>query len=177
MNVVISECEATNISASRIQALLHDAATLVTRDPEATGIRLDEISVLVRALQASTQERDNVCCLLAPWQKSRIRSFIDKHLNEQIRTEALAEQTRLSTSYFNRAFRATFGMSPHAFILRCRTNRAMELLSGGDEPIAQIAVACGFADQAHFSRVFSRNAGLPPGAWRRLKRGNMFVAL
>jgi AraC-like DNA-binding protein len=173
MNVVIGKYEATTIRASRIQALLHDAATLVTRDPVATQMRLDEISVLLRALQAFTQKRDNVRCLLAPWQRTRIRAFIDRHMSDHIRTEALAEQTRLSTSYFNRAFRDTFCMSPHAFILRCRTERAMELLSRGDEPIAHIAVACGFADQAHFSRVFSRHAGLPPGAWRRLKRGSM----
>jgi len=176
MNVVIGKCEGTNIRASRIQALLHDAAALVSRDPDATRMRLNEVSVLLEALQASMQNRDSVCCLLAPWQRSRITAFIDEHLNEQIRIEALAEQTRLSTSYFNRAFRDTFGMSPHTFILRCRTDRAMALLSGGDDPIAQIAVACGFADQAHFSRVFSRHAGLPPGAWRRLKRDGMDAA-
>ena len=177
MNLVIGKCEGAKIRAARIQSLLHDAATLVALDLDATRMRLNEISVLLRALQASIKEPDNVCYLLAPWQRSRISAFIDRHLNEQMRIEALAEQTKLSVSYFNRAFRGTFGMSPHAFILRCRTDRAMELLSGGDEPIAQIAVACGFADQAHFSRVFSRRAGLPPGAWRRLKRGNMVVAL
>lgn len=177
MNVVICKREEMNIRASRIEALLHDAANLVARDPDATRTRLDEISVLLGALQASIQKRDNGCSLLATWQMRRIRTFIDEHLNEPIRIEALAEQTRLSTSYFNRAFRDTFGVSPHTFVSRCRTDRAMELLTGGDQPIAQIAVACGFADQAHFSRVFSRRAGLPPGAWRRLKRGSMDVIL
>jgi AraC-like DNA-binding protein len=177
LTVVTGKYEMTDVRASRIQALLHDAATLVTRDPEATGMKLNEVSVLLQALQGSIPKREKVCCLLAPWQTSRIRAFIDEHLNEQIRSEALAEQAGLSTSYFNRAFRDTFCMSPHAFILSCRTDRAMKLLIGGDEPIAQIAVACGFADQAHFSRVFSRRAGLPPGAWRRLKRGTMDVTL
>ena len=178
MNMVnISRTGRIEINVSRIEALLHDAAALVARDPDATRTRLDEISVLLEAFQASLQQQDNACYLLAPWQMSRIKAHIDDHLSEQIRIDALAEQTRLSASYFYRAFRGTFGMAPHAFILRCRTDRAMELLSEGDEPIAQIAVACGFADQAHFSRVFSRRAGLPPGAWRRLKRGGVLVAM
>ena len=164
-----------NSDVTKIKSLLYDAAALVAHDPGATRIRLDAVCVLLEALQSTAQQEGNVCCLLAPWQMRRIKTFIDVHLNEQIRIDALAEQTRLSASYFYRAFRVTFGVPPHAYILRCRTDRAMELLSAGEEPIAQIAAACGFADQAHFSRVFSKRAGLPPSAWRRLKRGGLMA--
>ena len=169
-----SHCKDTTVSATRIESLLKDAASLVVSDPGATRLRLDEISVLLAILQTSRDSQEDLNYFLAPWQKQRIKKYIEEHLDETIRIEVLAGQTRLSASYFYRAFRGTFGVAPHTFIMRHRIDRAMELLIRGDEPIAQIAVACGFADQAHFSRVFSRRAGLPPGAWRRLKRGGVF---
>lgn len=169
-----NNCIEANISATQIELLLKDAASLVVRDPDATRLRLDEVLVLLAILQTSRERQEDECYFLAPWQKKRIKSYIEEHLEEPIRIEALAGQTRLSASYFYRAFRGTFGVAPHAFIMRHRIDRAMELLSKGDDPIAQIALACGFADQAHFSRVFSRRAGLPPGAWRRLRRGGVF---
>ncbi|WP_145961022.1 helix-turn-helix domain-containing protein [Sphingosinithalassobacter portus] len=162
---------------TRIAVLLKDAATLVAHDPAATLVRLEEISALLVALPAASPcESSIVLRLLAPWQARRVREFIDAHLEETIRIETLAEHTRLSVSYFFRAFRGTFGMPPHAFIVQCRTDRAMAMLAESDEPIAQIAIACGFADQAHFSRAFARRAGLPPGAWRRLQRGGVSIS-
>lgn len=162
--------------ASRIAALLHDAAALVARNPEATRTRLAEASTLLGALQSAAPGSDGMVRMLAPWQARRVRAYIEEHLDQPIRIEALAEHTRLSTSYFFRAFRGSFGVAPHAFIMRCRTDRAMAMLRATEDPIAQIATACGFADQAHFSRVFARRAGLPPGAWRRLQRGGLSLA-
>ncbi|MGJ7519755.1 helix-turn-helix domain-containing protein [Variovorax sp. LT1P1] len=48
--------------------------------------------------------------------------------------------------------------------------RARELLRASDLPLAEVATACGFADQSHFTRVFSRAEGAPPGHWRRTFR-------
>jgi AraC family transcriptional regulator len=48
-----------------------------------------------------------------------------------------------------------------------RVKRAKDLLRGTKRPIADIAVACGFADQSHLTRVFSKAFGISPGAWRR----------
>jgi AraC family transcriptional regulator len=41
---------------------------------------------------------------------------------------------------------------------------------GSDEPLAQIALACGFADQAHLARIFRRETGTAPSAWRLAHR-------
>ena len=165
-----------HVEAARIAALLNDAAALVASDPAATRMRVEQVSALLAALQPASGCVGDVTRLLAPWQARRVRAFIEEHLEGPIRIEALAKHTRLSVSYFFRAFRGSFGVPPHAYIMQCRTDRAMALLAQGDEPIAQIAIACGFADQAHFSRAFARRAGLPPGAWRRLQRGGISVS-
>ena len=161
-------------AALRIIALLHDAAALVLDDPDATQIRMSEASTLLNALHIEPHFK-GVTRVLAPWQAQRVQSYIAAHLDQKIRIESLAGQLQLSAGHFFRAFRGTFGMTPHAFIMQCRTKQAMALLSCTDEPISQIAAACGFADQAHLSRIFLRNIGMPPGAWRRLKRGDKSI--
>jgi AraC family transcriptional regulator len=107
---------------------------------------------------------------LAAWQARRVVDHVLVHLEAPIRVEELATVTRLSKSHFSRAFKLSFRMSPHAYIVALRLSRARALLSGSNEQISQIAIACGFADQSHFSRVFQRRAGCPPGLWRREHR-------
>ena len=77
---------------------------------------------------------------------------------------------RLSSSYFSRAFKVSFGCSPHSYILRRRIERAKFLMQGGDEPLAQVALECGLSDQAHLSRIFRRYVGCTPSRWRRTAR-------
>jgi integrase len=56
---------------------------------------------------------------------------------------------------------------PAARMLDYRIQQAKALLSQDQLPIAEIAAACGFADQSHLTRVFTNTIGIPPGAWRR----------
>jgi AraC-like DNA-binding protein len=65
-----------------------------------------------------------------------------------------------------RAFRATFGLPPHAYLNQQRVRHACALLREGRPP-AEVAVAVGFADQSHLSRHFRRIMGLPPGRYQR----------
>jgi len=104
---------------------------------------------------------------LAPWQVTRVMRFIDANLGEKIGAQDFAGLTRLSASHFARAFRATVGEAPHAYLIRRRIDRAKELMLETDMPLAHIALDCGLADQAHMTRLFSRVVGVSPGAWRR----------
>jgi AraC-like DNA-binding protein len=63
-----------------------------------------------------------------------------------------------------RAFRAAYGMPPHAYLTNQRILRARALLEGGLRP-AQVAALVGFTDQAHLTRHFKRIVGVPPGAY------------
>jgi len=104
---------------------------------------------------------------LAPWQLSRVTRFIGANMGEKIGPDDFANLTRLSTSHFARAFRATVGESPHAYLIRRRIDRAKELMLETNLPLARIALDCGLADQAHMTRLFTRVVGVSPGKWRR----------
>jgi AraC family transcriptional regulator len=104
---------------------------------------------------------------LASWQAKRVRSYVEDRLDSTIRATDLAGVVRLSTSYFFRAFRTTFGESPLAYVMRRRMLRAQHLMLTSRVPLSQVAADCGMCDQAHFSRTFRRVIGMNPKAWRR----------
>jgi AraC family transcriptional regulator len=104
---------------------------------------------------------------LAPWQLRRLTTHIDVNLSQCIRCEDLATLVRLSVSHFMRSFKASFGHTPHMFIMRRRFERAQGLMLTTEAPLGEIALECGLADQSHLSRIFQRFVGESPGAWRR----------
>jgi AraC family transcriptional regulator len=106
---------------------------------------------------------------LAPWQMRRAQSFIEAHLDGDPSVADLAGECRLSASHFGRAFRLSVGMPPHQWLTHRRIERAKDLLREGDMRLAEIALACGFGDQSHFTRTFTRLEGQGPGKWRRLR--------
>ena len=108
---------------------------------------------------------------LAPWQARRAEAMIEENLDVKLSVRALAEAVRLSPSHFSRAFRHTFGIAPHGYILRCRIERAKELMRMTNDALADIALACGLTDQSHFSTVFRRIECESPNAWRRRCQG------
>ncbi len=72
----------------------------------------------------------------------------------------------MSPSHFTRVFRAATGRSPHQYVLGQRLERARRALLTTDTAIADIAGACGFADQSHLTRTMRRHLGLTPNALR-----------
>jgi AraC family transcriptional regulator len=107
---------------------------------------------------------------LARWQLDRVMQYIDSHLKVTIRMSVLAAMTGLSTSYFFYAFRSTLGESPYRYVVRRRIQYAQSRMLATDDPLAAIALDCGFSDQAHLTRSFKQLVGVTPGAWRRAHR-------
>jgi AraC family transcriptional regulator len=105
---------------------------------------------------------------LAPWQGKRAAEMMRENLNEKIHLSDMAGECGLSVSHFTRAFRKSFGMSPHRWLLERRIDRAKALLATSGLPIADIALQSGFCDQAAFTRAFGRIVGDSPGRWRRV---------
>lgn len=104
---------------------------------------------------------------LAPWQLNRVSQHMEANLSMPLQLDELAKIAQLSVSYFARAFKGSTGLPPHRWHLHLRVKRSQELLMQGEFPLAHIALETGFADQSHFTRVFSRLVGVSPGAWRR----------
>jgi AraC family transcriptional regulator len=104
---------------------------------------------------------------LAPWRLARVTRHIERRLESRLTNADLAALVRLNEDHFARAFKVSVGRSPHAYIVARRVERAKSLLLGGELPLCQIALAAGFADQAHLSRHFRETIGASPAAWRR----------
>ncbi|MFF3014897.1 helix-turn-helix domain-containing protein [Streptomyces sp. NPDC057939] len=97
---------------------------------------------------------------------AELRDYIHLHLARRITLEELSTVAGVSTAHLNRLFRASLGESPHQYVLRQRVERAQNALLHGDDSIADIAVAHGFSDQSHLTRVLRRTTGLTPGVLR-----------
>jgi AraC-like DNA-binding protein len=106
---------------------------------------------------------------LAPWQIRKLTTYVDANLDRTITTRCLAQVARLSSFHFCRAFRDSFGDSPHGYVTRRRMERAQGLMLTTNSSLGQIAADCGLADQAHFNKLFRKFCGESPGAWRRAR--------
>ncbi|NEJ19326.1 helix-turn-helix domain-containing protein [Rhizobium leguminosarum] len=95
------------------------------------------------------------------------KSLLLENLEGDVSIEQVALACNLSRGYFIRAFRETTGMTPYQWLLSERIDRARAMLRTSNAPLAEVAIACGFADQSHFTRVFSTIVGITPGNWRR----------
>lgn len=99
-----------------------------------------------------------------------VLSWINAHFAEPISTESLAKSTGISASQFRRIFASLFGTSPTRYVNTVRINAARNLRETTDKLITDIAAETGFYDQSHFSRIFTRERGITPGAYRRQHR-------
>ncbi len=104
---------------------------------------------------------------LAPWQERRAKEMLLADLSGNVTLPDLARACRLSCSHFSQAFRLTVGCPPHQWLLAQRVERSKEMILNTDQSLSDIALSAGFADQSHFTRVFSRLVKTSPAAWRR----------
>jgi transcriptional regulator GlxA family with amidase domain len=168
-------------------SISEDLATSVVRILESAQRNYDDrdaaLSALARATSLLQIEIDrkaapqsaNALGSLAAWQVSRVKAYIEANLGGPIRIQDLAAIAQRSSDYFGRAFKCAVGETPHGFIVTCRLRRARELMLESDLPLAEIAVTCGFADQAHLSKAFRRGHGQSPAVWRRERREHAAV--
>jgi AraC family transcriptional regulator len=158
-------------SSDLLASLLETATVALNIDRRVTQRCIRRAAALLgielRARGEATAERLHLQGGLAPWQAKRVKCYIEDKLDSTIRASDLAGLVRLSTSYFFRAFRKTFGDTPVDYIAKRRMLRAQELMSKSWISLSQVALECGMCDQAHFSRTFRRIVGTNPTVWRR----------
>ena len=96
-----------------------------------------------------------------------VLDFMANNFGHSIQIEDLAREVGMSQSHFSRMFKQVIGDTPYQFLMRYRVERAAEMLTNTEKPLLDIALGCGFSDQAHLTRVFKQVNGVTPRVWRR----------
>lgn len=142
---------------------------------EAASDRLAQDDIFLRAMSAlvARHSAERPTPLAAGREDraiARVRAYIEETLDADVSLAELAEVAGLGRYRLIRSFRRSLGVTPHVYRSSRRVIRAKERLAAGETP-AGTALACGFCDQAHFTRVFKRATGVTPARYRAASRG------
>lgn len=125
-------------------------------------------------LEALGLELTGLAALLSDWPDSRApqwllraRDYIRDCCTTPFTVAQLAAQSEIHPVHLARAFRQYFRCSPGDYLRRCRIEHARHLLRTSDTPLAHLAQALGYCDQAQFTKAFQRATGFAPGQFRR----------
>ncbi len=146
---------------------IHTAMQNASADPLLKEIRVMALfeSLFDRLLKPVPQV---VSGTLTPKQALRVRDFMEANLSEKVTLEDLALLLGLDRFRFLKLFKRTIGMTPHAWLLRLRLERAVELIRANrGMSITDVAQAVGFFDQSHFTRAFHTAYGVTPARFQR----------
>jgi len=148
--------------AARIEALWRAIADTTRDGSPGSALRLDclaiELLLELRRTAGAAEPR-------RPRQHAAVheaRRFIDDRLHERIDLTTLAAAVHISPFHFHRLFREATGLTPHAYVVERRLQRAAELLREDDFTVTEVSRLVGYATPSHFSAAFRRRFGVPP---------------
>ena len=104
---------------------------------------------------------------LLVWQARKVLTYIDSHITDRVLVGDLSTLVRCSEAHFSRLFKRTFGESPYAFVVKRRVELAARRMLATAISLSDVALSCGFADQAHLTNRFRQVMQCTPSAWRR----------
>ena len=130
-------------------------------------VRQTALDYLLSNLSAHTQwRRRTEADPRMPQVALRARDYLHAHAHEDLGLNELAAVTGVDRFRLNRAFKAAFGMAPHAYLVQLRLAQARRQLAAGQAP-AEVAASLGFADQSHLGRWFKRAYGVTPAHYQQ----------
>ncbi|MBO0903228.1 helix-turn-helix domain-containing protein [Jiella sonneratiae] len=145
------------------------------REPVRHGVHAEclagSIVTALLDLPAEPEEAETAGGPLTKAQMGRLAARIEAKGDRRLTVAEMAATVGLSESWFTARFKRTTGQTPLQWQLAHRVAAAKQLLLEGEPTVAAVASQLGFADQAHFTRVFRQIAGETPAAWRRLRQG------
>lgn len=150
------------------------ATATALREGREDGLYIDSLAQMMAVHLASTH-----CSRVPPnsipqatnslpsWKMRRLIDFIEANLDSDLSLEKMAAEVGISPLYLPRAFKSAFGQSPHQYVLARRIERAKDLLRNTNDPVVEIALACGFSSQSHLANWFVRVVGATPAVYRK----------
>jgi AraC family transcriptional regulator len=132
---------------------------------EALGVVL--VHELIRLNRGAPRADAQLRGGLAAWQQRIVTAYIEEHLSEQIPLATLAGLARLSTYYFCRAFKQSFGVPPHRYHVGRRIEQAKVMLAARKNSITEIGLTLGFSETSSFTAAFRKTAGQTPSSYQR----------
>ncbi len=115
----------------------------------------------VDQMRAGTDE-----AILSYDREALAKEFMRKNLARELCVADIAAAAGLSANHFSQGFKKVTGATPHRWLMQARVDAAKDLLRNSDLTLKAVADACGFVDQSHFTKVFSRETGKTPAVWR-----------
>lgn len=105
----------------------------------------------------------------------KVEEYVNKHFNEEIRLETVAEIAFMSPTAFSRFFKLHTGRTLSDYIIETRLGNASRMLAGSMLPIQEICYRCGFNNISNFNRIFKRKRGCTPSEFRELYRKTRII--
>jgi AraC family transcriptional regulator len=156
----------------QVISLLDTVIRQIHHEAAAHSALLEATSLLRRQVDPPPRQEDREGGneRLLAWQVRKVVDHIDRHITTRVLVAELSALVQRSEAHFSRSFRRTFGHSPHAFIIRRRIELAAQYMLQTEASLSDVALECGFVDQAHLCKHFRRVTGETPAAWRRAHR-------
>ncbi len=151
--------------ALKLKHLVESPASVDQLYFEALGSLL--LHELARLNRGTPSIRPRIRGGIAARQQRIVTAYIEKHLADQVPLAALAQLVGLSTYYFCRAFKQSFGVPPHRYHMEQRVERAKELLAQRTSSVTHIGMTLGFSQTSSFSAAFHKATGLTPTNYQR----------
>ncbi|MEX0287021.1 MAG: helix-turn-helix domain-containing protein [Paracoccaceae bacterium] len=148
--------------------MLRDA---LDADDMSSAVMFEAMSrvLLVKLLQrygAVRVEKVAQSARLTSAQYHRVLAYIRARLDRSVSVDELAREAGMSASHFSRVFKDTLGTTPMQYVMAYRIEQAVEMMADTQRAFGEIAMACGFSDQAHFTRSFKQVTGQTPRQYR-----------
>jgi AraC-like DNA-binding protein len=133
-------------------------------------MRLEQIRQLGARLRCFIEDMDAFLPEMDLPRRQRVERYILGHYNQQITLRDLAKELCLSSERTRHYIVMEFGTTFRQLVHQTRLTAAAAFLLNTDLPVANIGYLCGITDPSAFSRAFRTEYGLPPGAWRKVRR-------
>ena len=164
--VTLTDPEAYAQTFTRMEETWHQPAS-PTRALRLTSLLLELVCQITEAWQQSGSVARPAVMQTAPDRFIGLLAYMQNHLDQRLTRDDLAAYVFLHPGYFDRLFRAAYGLPPMQMLRELRLRRAQEHLESTEETLEHIAAACGFGDAAHLSHLFRQRFGQPPSQYRK----------